>query len=92
MFCHINDENFMLSKEELLKRVEINPDIMAGKPIIKGTRIPVELILNLLGQQLSIKDILDDYPHLKKEDIQAALFYASSVIHNEEIIPLAANQ
>lgn len=82
----------MVTKKNLLKRIEINPDIMAGKPIIKGTRIPVELILNLLGQQLSIDDILDDYPHLKKEDIQAALFYASGVIQNEEIIPLAANQ
>ena len=67
------------------KRVEINPDIMLGKPVIKGTRIPVELILRKLAQNISADEILDDYPRLTREDIQAALEYAAESIRCEEI-------
>ena len=56
-------------------RIEINPDVMLGKPVIKGTRVPVELIVRKLGEGASIEDLLDGYPNLKKEDIQAALTY-----------------
>ncbi|MCI0512583.1 DUF433 domain-containing protein [candidate division KSB1 bacterium] len=60
-------------KQALLQRIVIDPRIMAGKPIIRGTRIPVELIMRLLAQGISVADVLDDYPHLHPEDIQAVL-------------------
>ena len=58
-------------------KIEINPDVMLGKPVIKGTRIPVELIIRKLGEGAFFEDLLDAYPNLKKEDIQAALLYAA---------------
>jgi len=56
-------------------RIEINPKVMMGKPIIRGTRIPVELILRKLSQGATEADLLDAYPRLTKEDIQATLGY-----------------
>lgn len=76
------------TEQKLLNRIVVNPKVMAGKPIIKGTRIPVEQILKLLAQGSSIDDILKDYPHLKKEDIMAALLYAAKVMSREEVYPL----
>jgi len=70
---------------KLLDRIEVNPDIMAGKPVIKGTRIPVDLILKQLGQGISYKELLEEYPHLKQSDIYAALIYAGKTIADEEI-------
>jgi uncharacterized protein (DUF433 family) len=72
---------------KLLERIEINPKIMLGKPVIKGTRITVEGILRKLSQNISVQQILEDYPHLKIEDIQAALEYAAQSIGTEELIP-----
>lgn len=69
-------------------RIDINPDVMLGKPVIKGTRIPVELIVRKLGEGASVGDLLDGYPNLKKEDIQAALLYAADTLGNELIIDL----
>jgi len=69
-------------------RIEINPDIMLGKPVIKGTRIPIELIVRKLGEGASVEDLLDAYPNLKKEDIQAALIYAADTLANEMTIYL----
>ena len=74
-------------KENLLKRIVIDPEIMVGKPVIRGTRIPVDLILKLLGEGMTIEEILEDYPHLNKKDIQAALLYGAKVIANEEVFP-----
>ena len=76
-------------KEKLLQRIEVNPKVMVGKPVIKGTRIPVELILRLLAQGITVEELLEDYPHLAKEDIQAALLYAAGVIADEEVLPIA---
>lgn len=56
----------------LLDRIEINPQVMLGKPVIKGTRITVEIILKKLSQDISFDEILSDYPRLTREDIQAA--------------------
>jgi len=56
-------------------RIEINPKVMLGKPVICGTRIPVELILRKLSEGATTADLLDAYPRLTKEDIQAALSY-----------------
>lgn len=53
-------------------RIEINPEIMFGKPVIKGTRIPVDMVLKKLGEGMSVEEILDDHPRLTREDILAA--------------------
>ena len=68
-----------------MKRIEINPRILGGKPVIKGTRLPVYLILKLLSYGYSIEKIIKSYPSLKKDDIKAAVEYASSVLESEEI-------
>ena len=70
----------------VLDRIEINPDVMLGKPVIRGTRIPVELILRKLGEGATEDDLLDAYPHLTKEDIRAALSYAADTIAHETIV------
>lgn len=75
-------------KLTLLERIEINPKVMVGKPVIKGTRIPVELILKMLSQGISTEEILEEYPHLTKEAIQAALAYAALALEVEEVLPL----
>lgn len=75
-------------EERLLDRIEINPKIMVGKPVIKGTRVPLELILKMLSQGISTEEILGEYPHLTKEDIQAALAYAAEALEVEEVLPL----
>lgn len=69
-------------------RIITDPKIMTGKPIIKGTRIAVEFVLKLLAQGENVKDILQEYPHLKKEDIYAAIEYATDAIAEEKIYPL----
>ena len=74
--------------EDFEKRIEINPKILVGKPIIRGTRIPVELIVKLVAQGWEVKEILKEYPSLVKEDIHAALFYAEKVVENEEVYPI----
>lgn len=67
-------------------RIEINPHILNGKPVIKGTRIPVYLILELLQADYDFQKILDAYPTLEIEDIKAALEYAAKMAKNEDII------
>jgi uncharacterized protein (DUF433 family) len=69
-------------------RIEINPKIMLGKPVIRGTRIPVELLLRKLGEGATESDLLDAYPRLTREDIQAALSYAAAALAHEEIMVL----
>jgi len=76
-------------EKKLLNRIVINPKVMTGKPIIKGTRIPVELILKKLGQNINIGEILEDYPRLTEEDIKAAILYAESLVENTEVFPLS---
>lgn len=70
---------------ELLKRIEINPKVMLGKPVIKGTRISIEIILKKLSQDISFDEILVDYPNLTVDDIRAALAYASQSLSTDEI-------
>jgi uncharacterized protein (DUF433 family) len=67
-------------------RIELNPDVMLGKAVIRGTRIPVELILRKLGEGLAEAEILDAYPRLTRDDIQAALIYAADSLANETIL------
>jgi uncharacterized protein (DUF433 family) len=68
------------------ERIVVDPDIMLGKPVIKGTRITVELILKKLAEGASSEDLLAAYPHLTKDDILAALSYSADVISQEELI------
>ena len=69
-----------------MDRIIIDPEVLSGKPVIKGTRIPVYLIIELLANGMTEKEILLQYPTLKKEDIKAALVYASKCLENEETI------
>lgn len=67
-------------------RVVIDPEVMLSKPVIAGTRVPVEQILRKLAANLSVEAILRDFPNLTAEDIQAALAYASDVVGSEDIL------
>ncbi len=71
------------------KRIEINPKKMGGKPVIKGTRIPVYLILELLANGWSFEEILESYPQLTKEDILAAIRYASMILKEEQYVEVS---
>ncbi|MBU7017330.1 MAG: DUF433 domain-containing protein [Theionarchaea archaeon] len=70
----------------MLDRIEINPHILGGKPVIRGTRIPVYLILELLQADYNFQKILDAYPSLNMKDIKAALEYAAKMAKNEDIV------
>jgi len=76
----------METEEKLLNRITVNPKIMAGKPVIKGTRVPVEQVLRLLAQGITPEQILNDYPHLTKDDIMAALLYAAKSLAKRKYI------
>ena len=67
------------------RRIELDPRVCNGKPVIKGTRIPVSVILEQVAEGLSWDQLLKDYPELQREDIQAALTYARESIDNTEI-------
>jgi uncharacterized protein (DUF433 family) len=71
-------------------RISIDPRVMLGKPVIRGTRIPVELLLRKLSEGASEADLLDAYPGLTREDIQAALAFAADTLAHEETILLDA--
>jgi len=77
--------------EELLQRIRTDPTVMVGKPAIRGTRIPVELILRMLAQGIPENAILREYPRLQPEDIRAALAYAARVLAHEDVFPLTAS-
>jgi uncharacterized protein (DUF433 family) len=66
--------------------IEVRPDIMLGKPVIRGTRIPVELVIRKLGEGATMEDLLDGYPTLSREKVMAALIYAADLIANERIV------
>lgn len=69
-------------------RIIIDPSILAGKPVVKGTRISVELVLKRLSQDLDMKTICEAYPHLTEADIKACLAYAEAVVEDEEVYPI----
>lgn len=73
-------------------RVEINPRVMLGKPVIRGTRIPVELLLRKLSEGASESELVDAYPRLTREDIQAAIRYAADTVAHEEVTFVHATQ
>lgn len=77
-----------MNDEILLERITLNPKVMVGKPVIRGTRLTVEFILNLLAHGASVDEILDEYDDLTTEDIQACLLFAKESVGNTELMPL----
>ena len=73
-------------------RIEINPKVMMGKPVIRGTRITVELILRKLSEGASVAELLEAYPKLTPEDIQAAIGYAADTLAHEETVILESSK
>jgi uncharacterized protein (DUF433 family) len=71
-------------------RIALDPDVMVGKPVIRGARITVELIIGLLAQGWTEQEILAAYPHLARADILACLAYAQELVGSERVYPIAA--
>jgi uncharacterized protein (DUF433 family) len=74
----------------LLDRISVNPDVMVGKPTIRGLRITVEQILKALANEVKPEELLDDYPDLQAADIQAVLLYAAKLVEAEKVYRIAA--
>lgn len=74
----------------LLERITLDPQVLTGKPVIRGTRLSVEYILNLLAHDATVDEIIDDYPGLTREDIQACIVFARESIANTDFMPLVA--
>lgn len=74
-----------MKKEDLLTRITVNPEVMIGKPTIRGLRITVEQILKALASGVTVEELLEDYPELEREDIQAVLLYASELVTEEKV-------
>ena len=72
-------------------RIVIDPGILVGKPVVKGTRLAVEFIVDLMAQGWSDEDILNNYPGLSQEDLQACLAYVSAMLHAEKVYPLVTS-
>jgi uncharacterized protein (DUF433 family) len=71
-------------------RIIADPKILVGKPVIKGTRISVELVLDLMAQGWTDEQIMASYPHITAEDLRACFAYASEVLHSERVYPMPA--
>jgi len=70
-------------------RIVIDPEILCGKPVVKGTRLAVEFVVDLLAQGWTAADVLKNYPGVTQDDILACLAYASAVLHAEKVYPVA---
>lgn len=77
-----------MQDQQLLERITINPQVMVGKPVIRGTRLTVQYILNLLAHGATIDEILDEYQGLTLEDIQACFLFATKSLANSDFLPL----
>ncbi len=71
-------------------RIIMDPGVLTGKPIIKGTRISVELVIDLLARGWSHEQVIEQYDHITTEDIQACLAYASDMLKSEKVFPISA--
>jgi uncharacterized protein (DUF433 family) len=78
-----------MADQELLNRIITNPKVMTGKPVIKGTRLTVEYILNLLAHDTTMEEILSEYEGLVEVDIKACLLFASRSLESASFMPLA---
>jgi uncharacterized protein (DUF433 family) len=71
--------------KDLLERITVDSDIMVGKPTIRGMRITVEQVLMFMAGGGTAQELLEDYPELEKQDVQAALLYASELVREEQV-------
>lgn len=78
----------MENKERLLSKITINPEVMVGKPTIRGLRITLEQVLRALASGVSETELLEDYPELESDDVHAALLYAAELVSEEQIFPI----
>lgn len=78
-----------MNDQQLLERIAINPDIMVGKPVIRGTRLTVEFILNLLAHGATAAEIMEEYEGVAQEDVQACLLFATKSLESTTFMPLA---
>ena len=78
-----------MKDQQLLERITLNPKVMVGKPVIKGTRLTVEYILNLLAHGATVVEILEEYNGLALEDLQACLLFATRSLEDTAFMPLA---
>lgn len=78
-----------MTDEQLLQRIVCDPKIMTGKPVIRGTRLTVDFILNLLAHGMSEEEIREEYPGLSQEDIRACLLFATKALKDTDFMPLA---
>ncbi len=81
-----------MEDKTLLERITVNPKVMVGKPVIKGTRLTVEFVLNLLAHGATAAEIIGEYKGLTQEDIQACILFATKSLENTTFMPLAAKK
>lgn len=74
-----------MKEVELLKRITLNPNVCFGKPTVRNLRYPVEMLLDLMSANMTIEEILEDYPDLEKEDLQACLLFAKKLVNVNSI-------
>ena len=80
-----------MEQVNIMERITAHPDLMVGKPTIRGMRITVEQLLKALANGITTDQLLDDYPELEKEDIRAALLYASQLVDEERVYTVGSN-
>jgi uncharacterized protein (DUF433 family) len=80
-----------MEQVNIMDRITANPDVMVGKPTIRGMRITVEQLLKALANGITTDQLLDDYPELEKEDIRVALLYASQLVDEERVYAVGSN-
>ena len=68
-------------------RITVDPEVMVGKPVVRGTRIPVELVLKRLAHDLDLVSLFEAYPRLTEEDVRACIAYAHALVSNEDVFP-----
>ena len=79
-----------MNEQQLLQRIALDPKVMVGKPVIRGTRLTVEYILNLLAHGATVDEILEEYEGLVQEDVQACLLFAARSLNDTTFVPLVA--
>lgn len=73
--------------DELRDRIVVDPRMMVGKPVVRGTHIPVELVLDKMALNIDVEELLLDYPRLTRDDVRACLEYAAALVHGEDVFP-----
>lgn len=79
-----------MSDRELLERITLDPKVMTGKPVIRGTRLTVEYILNLLAHGATVEEVLEEYEGLTREDVRACLLFATKSLESSDFLSLAS--